>query len=382
MKLVTRYLLGHLRKPWVYIIAGFAIVAILVDLFSNFVDFMEVGTPFRSVLLYYAILLPTYLPYLLPISLLLALLYALWQLGKSSEITAMRASGLSLAQLITPYLLTGLIASFLLLGINEWFNPWATHWTRQFKTMQGAARKSQTYLQLNLAYKNVPGRRIWRVNSFDPRPSTAYEMRGINLTQQRPDGTDEFRMDVARARWADGHWWFEDVDARYYDSRSDPDGPVTNFPSLEMTMLSEAPRDFINEIKDSTERSAAEILQFIGTHQGISAETRNRLMVDFHYRLATPWLCFIVILVGVPFGIHTGRRGMGIGILLALLLFFGYYVLMGVSQALGKDPKTVGWIAVHAADPDRWLPVLAFFAGWLPDIVFLSLGLVLLRRTR
>lgn len=382
MKLVTRHLLGHLRRPWVYIIAGFSIVAILVDLFSNFVDFMDVDTPFQRVLLYYAVLLPTYLPYLLPISLLLALLYALWQLGKSSEITAMRASGLSLAQLIAPYLFTGLIASVLLLGINEGFNPWATHWTRQFKTMQGSARKSQTHLQLNLAYKNVPGRRIWRVNSFDPRPSTAYEMRGINLTQQRPDGTDEYRMDVDRARWADGHWWFEDVDARYYDAHSDPDGPVTNFPSLEMTMLSEAPRDFINEIKDSTERSAAEILQFIDTHQGISPVTRNRLMVDFHYRLATPWLCVIVILVGVPFGIHTGRRGMGIGILLALLLFFGYYVLMGASQAIGKNKDNVEWIVAHASTPDAWLTTLAFLAGWLPDIVFLSLGLVLLRRTR
>lgn len=382
MKLVTRYLLWNLRKPWVYIISGFSLIAVLVDLFSNFVDFMDVATPLRRVLLYYAILLPTYLPYLLPISLLLALLYALWQLGKNSEVTAMRASGLSLAQLTAPYLLTGLAASFLLLGVNELFNPWATHWTRQFKALQGSARKHQTHLQLNLAYKNVPGRRLWRVNSFDPRLSTDYEMRGINLTQQRPDGTDEFRMDVARARWADGHWWFEDVDARYYDANSDPDGPVTNFPSLEMTMLSETPRDFINEIKDSSERSAVEILRFIDTHQGISPETRNRLMVDFHYRLATPWLCFLAILVGVPFGMHTGRRGMGLGILLALLLFFGYYVLMGVGQAIGKDKDTVEWILRSSAHPDAWLPVLAFLAGWLPDIVFLALGLVLLRRQR
>ena len=89
MKIVTRYLLGHLRRPWLYIMAGFAIVAVLVDLFGNFVEFMEAETPLARVLLYYAILLPTYLPYLLPVSLLLALLYALWQLGKNSELTAM-----------------------------------------------------------------------------------------------------------------------------------------------------------------------------------------------------------------------------------------------------------------------------------------------------
>lgn len=365
MKLVTRYLLRHVRRPWLYIMAGFSIIAILVDLFSNFVDFMEAGTPLPNVMLYYAILLPTYLPYMLPISLLLALLYALWQLGKNSELTALRASGLSLTQLISPYLVTGLIAAFFLLAVNELFNPWAMHWTRQFQAMQGSKNAPQTHLAMNLAYKNVLGRRIWRINSFDTRPSASFEMRGINLTQQRPDGSDEFRMDAARARWIDGHWWLENVETRYYDSNNDPVGPAESAPSLEMTMLSEIPRDFINEIKDSSERSAAEILTFIRTHTGISEETRNRLMVDFHYRLAAPWLCFIVILVGVPFGAHTGRRGMGIGILLALLTFFAYYILMGLGLAYGKRQLIS--------------PVLA---GWFPGMVFFVLGLAMLRRIR
>jgi len=365
MKLIPRYLLSHLFRPWVYILTGFSLIAVLVDLFDHFVDFMEVSTPISRVLLYYAILIPTYLPYILPISLLLALLYALWQLGKNSELVAMRACGLSLTQLITPFLLTGLIFSFALLGINELFNPWATHWTRQFSNIQHKGNDAQAYLAVNLAYKNVPGRRIWRINTFDPRQSASFEMRGINLTQQRPDGSDEFRMDVTRARWLEGHWWFEDVETRYYDTNNDPTGPTEISPSLEMTMLSESPRDFVNEIKDSSERSAAEILRFIDTHQGISDETRNRLMVDFHYRLAAPWLCFIVVLVGVPFGTQTGRRGMGMGILLALLVFFGYYILMGLGLAYGKRQLLT--------------PILA---GWLPDIVFFILGLVLLRRIR
>jgi lipopolysaccharide export system permease protein len=365
MKLVSRYLLRHMSRPWFYIMAGFSIIAVLMDLFSNFVDFMEGGTSIRQILLYYAALLPTFLPYMLPISLLLALLYALWQLGKNSELTAMRASGLSLGQLITPYLLTGLLASFLLLGINELFNPWATHWTRQFKNTQGSRHASQSYLAVNLAYKNVTGHRLWQVKAFDTRASASFEMLGINLTQQRPDGSDEFSMIAARGRWVDGHWWFENVETRYFDANNAPTGPPESSPSLEMTMLAETPKDFINEIKDSSERSAAEILKFIDTHKGISKETRNRLMVDFHYRLAAPWLCFIVILVGVPFGIHSGRRGMGIGLLFALLVFFGYYILMGLGLAYGKRQLIS--------------PVLA---GWLPDAVFFVIGLALLRRIR
>ncbi len=146
MKLISRYLIRHVRRPWLYIMAGFSIIAVLVDLFSNFVDFMEASTPISNVLLYYAILIPTYLPFMLPISLLLALLYALWQLGKNSDLTAMRASGLSLTQLITPYLVSGFLAALFLLAVNELFNPWAMHWTKQFQSMQGSKHSQKTYL--------------------------------------------------------------------------------------------------------------------------------------------------------------------------------------------------------------------------------------------
>ncbi len=365
MKLVSRYLLRHLGRPWVYVMAGFSLVAILVDLFGNFVDFMDAATPLKDVAFYYVRLLATYLPYLLPVSLLLALLYALWQLGKNAELTAMRASGLSLGQLTLPYFTVGLLASVALLGINELYNPGAMYRNRQFLDSQGARRGGQTVLAPNLAYKNPTGRRLWRINLFDPRPSSSFEMLGVNLTQQRPDGSDEYRLDAARARWVDGHWWFENVETRYFDVRNDPTGPIETSPSLEMTMLSETPKDFINEIKDDNERSSYEILQFIESHPGISRETRNRLMVDFHYRLAAPWLCLIVILVGVPFGFQTGRRGMGLGILFALLGFFGYYVLMGLGLAFGKQ---------------QLLPPAV--AGWLPNAVFFLVGLVLLRRIR
>ena len=54
-----------------------------------------------------------------------------------------------------------------------------------------------------------------------------------------------------------------------------------------------------------------------------------------------------------------------IGILLAMLAFFGYYILMGLGLAYGKRQILA--------------PVLA---GWLPGLVFTALGLGLLRRIR
>ena len=383
MKLATRYLLRHFFQPWAYIFSGFSIIAILVDLFSTFGDFVETGTSTPAILLYYLVLLPTYFPYLFPISILLALLYALWNLGKNAEIIALRACGFSLLQIAAPFLAIGFTASVLLFFLNEAFNPWATYWTRQFRNLQGHPEAAQPFLARNLTYKNVPGHRLWSIASFDVRPAADYAMQGILLIQQRPDGSDEFRLHAARARWMNGHWWFGDAIVHYFDTHNNPLGPPEELPSFDTAEISEKPGDFLNEIKDATnnERSSRDILAFIRTHD-ISPDARTRALVDVHNRLASPWMCLIAVLLGIPFGMRTARRGMGMGILLALLAFFGYYVFMAVALAVGKDRELYAWINATFSDPSFALSCLGFLAGWLPAIFFLALALVLLHRQR
>lgn len=342
-------------------------IAILVDLFSNFGDFMAAGVSVGHIFQYYAVLLPTYWVYILPISLLLAVLYALWQLSKNSELIAMRACGLSIVRLITPYLVVGFVASLSLLAINERFNPWATYWTRQFVELLEKKKSDASYLAHNVSHNNPLARRDWSIRTLDPRPTSGYELRGINIMQHRPDGTLEYTMAAQRARWLDGHWWFEEVQIQYRDSHNVPRGPAEFYQSREMPMFTETPRNFLSEIKDSsdaTEQSSAEILHFIDSHD-LSEETANRLMVDFHSRLAMPWTCLIVILLGVPFGSKSSRRGMGMGIISALLIFFSYYALIVVCSAIGKKQLMA--------------PVVA---GWLPNCIFFALGVYLLRKMR
>ena len=84
--------------------------------------------------------------------------------------------------------------------------------------------------------------------------------------------------------------------------------------------------------------------------------------------------------LGIPFGMRTARRGMGIGIVMALLTFFGYYVFMAMGLALGKDRAIYAWIDRTFSDPPLALEALAFLAGWFPAIFFLCLAFFLLRR--
>jgi len=380
MKLAYRYLFGNFIRPWAYVFAGFCIVAILVDLFGTFGDFVETGAGTGNVLAYYFVLLPTFFPYIFPISVLLALLYALWSLGKNSEIVALRACGFSLWQIASPFVAVGLVASFLLLAINELFNPAASYWTRQFREAQG--EEGGGYVARNLTHKNVAGHRLWTTASFDVRPEEGYAMEGVDLFQQRPDGSDEYRLHAARAKWMEnGYWWFGGATIRYYDASNNPTGPAESASYFDTAEITEKPKDFIEEIKDpdNGELSARDIWRFLATHD-VSEDARTRRMVDFHSRLAAPWMCLIAVLLGIPFGMRTARRGMGLGIVMALLTFFGYYVFMAMGLAFGKDRSIYRWIEATFSDPAPALEALAFLAGWFPAIFFLVLAVVMLRR--
>jgi lipopolysaccharide export LptBFGC system permease protein LptF len=78
-----------------------------------------------------------------------------------------------------------------------------------------------------------------------------------------------------------------------------------------------------------------------------------------------PWTCLVVTIFGIPFGVRTARKGALIGIMFALLTFFGFYFLMTFAQWLGKNQFLTPAVS-----------------AWLPNLAFALFGLFLMLRTR
>src|SRR5215831_13719039 len=121
MRLLDRYLLRELLVPFGYCLAGFLIFFIAADVFGHMAGFQTQKLRGADVAEYYFAGLPAMLAkyYLLPISLLLALLYALTNHSRHHEITAIRAAGVSLFRLCMPYFAVGILASLALFALNE-----------------------------------------------------------------------------------------------------------------------------------------------------------------------------------------------------------------------------------------------------------------------
>ncbi len=362
MKLIDKYILFNVLVPLVYCLLAFLMLFVIFDLFSHLSDFIEAGTPLADIFRFYVYLIPSVILFIVPISLLLAILYGLSQLTRNNELTAMRASGVSLYRLVAPIIAIGFVASLAVAAVNESLAPWSAYWTDQFIRAEKHDGDISFHISQNLPYRDPVNNRVWMIGEFDRE---TFDMRRVEVIQQREDGSDESRVLARSARWLDGEWWFVEVTIQQFDESGYPIGPPSTAPRRAMVEYEETPVDFINVTKDPEFLSSRELLEFIRSHQHVSRDTLARHEVDLHYRLAMPWTCLIVTLLGLPIGAHTGRKGAFRGVAMALGLFFAFYVLINFGMALGKNQTLIPWLSV-----------------WLPNMIFLVIGILLVRRMR
>lgn len=360
MKILTKYLIKSLMLPLLYCMLGFTLIFIINDLFDHFSDFLKSSIRPLEILYYYTLVLPPVIVLILPACLLLAMLYSLSRLTRHNEITAMRAGGVSIYRIIMPFIGIGLAATLLSGLLNELVVPDSDYRAKQFLEYQTKDRVETIYFANNIALKRGP--HVWHIQKLDTRDHSMYN---IELVEQREDGSDAVKYQAEKALWLDGRWWFTDVTAQRYKPNGDLSGAPEMILQKEMRDLPETPQTFMAEIKDPQFLSSREMIDYLAAQTDISGDTRARLKVDLHARMATPLVCLLITIIGVPVGAHTGRRGAFAGIMLALSLFFAIYITQLIAQALGKQEMIPAWLG-----------------GWLPIILFGSLTPFMIHRMR
>lgn len=369
MRLLDRYLLRELLVPLAYCLVGFLIFYIAFDLIFEIGRFQNGHLTFMDVVEYYIVTLPEFLTDpVIPISLLLACLYALTNHSRHNEWTAMRAAGISLWRLSLPYLGVGVVCGLAILALNELCVPQAADMSKNILERRKYPGVDRNWTG-QLEFENEAERRDWDMTRYNRATS---EMIGPMIHWEDSHGSHWFH--AKEGIYADGQWWFTNVER--FDTDPGTIYPIPKSNSVVHLYLSETPAVINTEIKihslsptdaaKGPQLSIREILTYLRLHPHMDKKKRwPSLMTQLQGRIAQPFTCLAVVLIALPFGARTGRHNVFVGVAGSIFICFAYFILQRISFGLG----------VASLLP----PVVA---AWLPNAIFGAAGLVLMVRSR
>jgi LPS export ABC transporter permease LptG/LPS export ABC transporter permease LptF len=337
-------------------IYGLAFVG-LVGIFyiSTFIDLSDKlfkgEATARQIAAYFWYATPKFIYFVMPISALVAALVAIGLLTRTSELTVMKACGISLYRIALPLVGFGALWSVVLFGLEE---SVLAHANRRAETLGDTirGRASRTLGALERRWLVSRTGDIYHYAHFDRHRHQLVGLSVYEFQQERWDLARRIDVETAafNGAWTGGPGWMRTFGA---------DGKV-GFEPFERRRLAVEPPDYFG-----TDQPDAELMTYTEL-RGYIAELRASgfdvvpYVVDLHRKLSFPLVTIIMTLIAIPFAVTTGRKGALYGVGLGVVIAITYWTLLSVFGAIGS----AGMLAPLLA---AWAPNLLFGAGaaWL-----------------
>jgi len=305
---------------------------------------------------------PSSLFLIIPISLLLGVLVAFARLSSDNEITALKASGISLFQLTPPVLLLSTITYLLTTFLVIYGVPWGNRGLK-YTLFDIARTKAYTALKERTFNDSFDGVVIY----VDKIPLRGNKLEGIFIHYEDKKGEGGTRTILASEGYV-----------------------VTDPHSQEILLhLSGVAGDQVSEGSKSYGRIESEVLVQRLTFGGDLSRIRKframrwemsigelrkqikirkshgqdctKYLMDLYMKFSIPFACIAFGLIGIPLGVQPTRSGKSYGFILGIFIVMLYYILLTSAEVLSEKGTLP--------------PVLA---SWTPNIVLISLGIYLL----
>ena len=123
MKIISKYILREHVGPFFFALAALTSLMVLNFISRQFGELVGKGLPSSVIAEFFGLSIPFTVALTLPMSVLVAVLYAFSRVAAENEVTALKASGVSPWRLVTPALVWGFLMSLFLLAFNDQVLP-------------------------------------------------------------------------------------------------------------------------------------------------------------------------------------------------------------------------------------------------------------------
>jgi len=361
--IVARYILRELFPPFAISLLFFTFVFLMTKILdiTNLIVNYNINITVVLLLLLYSV--PRFLEFVIPISIMIAVLVTFLKMTADNEILALKAAGASIYQLLPPVLLFCLIGCLLTGSMTIYGIPWSRF---AFKKLTYAVAASHLNVGLkertfNDGFKDV----ILYINKIDLKNSTLEDIfiedqrdAKIASTVVSPKGKlfSDPQQHIVRLRLYNGIINQVNLERKTVNS--------INFGTYDLSfdldrLVSAAKRKSKNE----KEMNLSELRKHIKKTAGEKTKYNEALIV-LYKKFSMPFACIALGLVAMPLGLQTSSAKRSIGLGAGFVFMLLYYLLLSAGFVFGKT--------------GLYPPILGM---WAPNIVTGGVGLFLLVKT-
>lgn len=364
MRILRGYVLRELLAPFLLSLLFFTFIFLVGNLVKLADLLINRGVSLFDILKILLLLIPKLLSFTLPTSVLTAILLVFGGFAQNNEITAIRASGISLFSVMLPVLLVCFLFSLASLVVNDQIQSRA-----QFAYRQAV---KDLLLKRPMAYLEA-GKFIKDFQDYIILTQRIEGNRLHEITIYQPQGDDKSTRTII-AEWGEIITSKDDKTLRLklYNGTSDepnPDDPGVfyklNFKTFELPPIhlgKEDPKKMEKKVKDM---SLDEIVYKLKADEEVKSnrDLRREYKTEFHKKISFSFAPFVFAMVGLPLAVITRRGEAVVSFSLSIGIVALYYVLFVWSRSMAME---------------SYLPPVV--AVWLPNVLIAGAGAYLMKR--
>ena len=354
MKRLDKYIIGKFLGTFIFSIVLIMSIAVIFDLTEKLDDFFENQVSVKEIIFdYYLNFIPYYMNMFSPLFIFISVIFFTSKLAGDSEIIAILASGVSYHRLMCPYFVSALLLFAFSFWMTGYVIPPASEkmLTFQDKYIQHFSRENARNIQMEVE----PGTILY-IESFQKRTKMGYRSSlehfdGKKLTMRIT--ADRIHYDSAY------NWHFDKYIRREFDGMRET---LTRGNRLD-TIIPVLPKELFYTAENAQMMPNPELRSYIDTQRKRGSGNVQAFETEWWKRWASPIGAFIMTLLGVTMSSKKVRGGMGKNLGFGLTLSALYILFSTVSTTFSVNGV-----------------MSPFMSVWLPNFIFLAIGVVLYLR--
>lgn len=351
LKKIDTYIIGKFLGTYIYSIILIISISVVFDLTEKLDDFFDNNAPLNAIVFeYYLNFIPYYVNMFSPLFTFIAVIFFTSKMASNTEIVAILASGVSFRRMMLPYFVSAFLISSLAFYLGGYVIPNSTAKMLDFEDQYIKKKRLDNARNVQMMVKKGV---IMYIERFEVASNTGYKFSLEKFENKKLVS----RLTAETIQWDSAyHWKLSNYLQRDFNGMRET---IKKGNSMDTTINVE-PREFFITSTESVQLSNSELSSYLKRQKKRGVGNIQGFENEYYKRFSMPLAAFIMTLMGVSLSSRKVRGGIGIHLGAGLALSSIYILFSTFSTSFSVNGLMSPFVAV-----------------WIPNIVFLLIGIYL-----